>query len=452
MLLFLLILRAKPYLGELMAVIILPPWYFLTGGFTWIFLCLITFRWLLFSANGKWAKIALSWALMVMVILLSKEFIFFESEKNLIFYPYSLPDEALQRTLFLLATILTCMTPLVAWVRFPVPNLLSSSYSSEIAVRSIAIMAVTLLIAVYRFDGKNDQYFRVERLFYEGRYDEIIEENTLTPSTNSLTLFLNNISLAEKGILNDRLFGFVQSPGGQTLFLKWEMVSEILKRGGYFYYTLGMINEAHRWAFENMVMDGHTPEGMKMLIKTELINGNYNMASKYISLLKKTLFYRKDAERFEKFLFNDLALEADAELGPKRKIRVKRDFFSITDDPLLNVERVSMSDSLNHVAFDYKIAALLLKKDYKSIAANLPLFEEKGYSEFPVHVQEAILAISTMNDEKLSLGNLTVSRITEERWTQFLTVFQQHGNNPRTAEPALRKQFGNTFWYWAFYK
>ncbi len=49
------------------------------------------------------------------------------------------------------------------------------------------------------------------------------------------------------------------------------MAGEILNRGGYFYYTIGMINEAHRWAFENMVMKGLSPEGLKMLIKTEII-------------------------------------------------------------------------------------------------------------------------------------------------------------------------------------
>lgn len=450
-LLFILFIRTEKH-SILTAFILIPLWYFLTGGYSWIFMFLLTFRWLLFPAGHRWIKVLLSWLLLVLTFIVSKEFIFFESEKNLIFYPYSLPDESLARTLLLLASILTCMTPLVAWIKFKVPNLLSSSYLSETGIRSFVLLSVTLLVAVYRFDRKNDQYFKIERWFYEGKYDEIIEENTHVPSANSLTLFFNNIALAETGVLNDRLFGFLQSPQGQTLFLKWEMVSEILKRGGYFYYNIGMINEAHRWAFENMVMDGHTPEGMKLLIKTELINGNYHMASKYISLLNKTLFYRKDADRFEKMLFSDHAVEADTELGPKRKIRVKRDFFSVTDDPFLNVQRVAMSDSLNHTAFDYMIAAMLLKKDYAGIAASLPLFEKMGYSGFPVHVQEAILAISTMNNEKLQTGNLNVSRMTEERWTQFLTVFQQYDNNPRAAEPALRKQFGNTFWYWAFYK
>ena len=57
-----------------------------------------------------------------------------------------------------------------------------------------------------------------------------------------------------------------------------------------------------------MVMKGQSPEGLKMLIKTDLINGNYKVASAYISILKRTLFYRKDAKRFEKLLVLRLRL------------------------------------------------------------------------------------------------------------------------------------------------
>jgi len=41
-----------------------------------------------------------------------------------------------------------------------------------------------------------------------------------------------------------------------------------------------------------MVIKGHSPEGLKMLIRTELINGNYEVASRYINILKKTLFIK----------------------------------------------------------------------------------------------------------------------------------------------------------------
>jgi hypothetical protein len=293
----------------------------------------------------------------------------------------------------------------------------------------------------------------VENLFYQNKLNEVIDFNTSNPPTNLLTIFLNNIALCESGKLDDMLFHFPQDRDGKTLFLKWDLAREVLNRGGYFYYTVGMINEAHRWAFENMVMKGYSPEGLKMLIKTELINANYEVASRYINLLKKTLFYKEEAKSFEKLLFDDAAVIRDKDLGARRINKVENDFFSITDNPYINIEMILASDSLNKKAFEYKIAFMLLQKNYKGIMHELPEFYKFGYSRFPVHVEEAALAIAVSNKDRLpDVGKLQISKNTDLRWKQFLTVLGQYGNNIKSAEPLLRKQFGDTFWYYVFYR
>src|SRR5664280_3651619 len=93
-----------------------------------------------------------------------------------------------------------------------------------------------------------------------------------------------------------------------------------------------------------------------MLIRTELINVNYNVASRYINLLKKTLFYKTEAAGFEKLLFDNDAVNRDKELGEKRQNKLENDFFSITDNPYINIEMILASDTLNRKAFDYKVA------------------------------------------------------------------------------------------------
>jgi hypothetical protein len=231
------------------------------------------------------------------------------------------------------------------------------------------------------------------------------------------------------------------------------MADEVLKRGGYFYYSIGMINESHRWAFENMVMKGLSPEGLKMLIKTELINANYEVASRYIRILKKTLFYRKEAKAFQELLYNETAINSDKELGKKRKTRIINDFFSITDNPYINLQIILANDSLNRNAFEYKMAFMLLKKNYNGIAHELPLFEKFGYTRLPFHIEEAAIALSVSNKGRLpDMGNLHISKNTEQKWNQYLAVLQQYGNDLKSAEPALRRRFGDTFWYYVFYK
>ena len=451
--LILIVIRSRKYFRGWIPVVIAPCWYLATGGFSWIYVVFITFFFEFYNLKEGFAKAVVLWCTILLTIYISAELLFFQDKIKLLLYPFSLKDILSRNILFLVTLTFISTLPILLRIKLPVKwNFRMNDLKGSLIAATI-ILILMPVTSTARFDRKNKNYFHIEKLFYERKFDEIIDFDRKNTPTNSLTIFLNNIALCEKGLLNDELFNFHQSPDGNTLFLKWEMFGEVLRRGGYFYYTIGMINEAHRWAYENMVIGGQTPEGLKMLAKTDLINGNYIMASKYIRVLKKSVFYKNEGKALEKFLFNDEAVINDSELGPKRKNKLKNDFFSITDDPYVNIERILAADSLNKNAFEYKIAFLLLRKDYKGIRDQLRMFSNCGFNKLPVNVEEAVTALTVMNNGIMpDLGKIRVSLTTLTRWDQYLTLFQQNGNNPKTAEPALEKQFGNTFWYWAFYR
>jgi hypothetical protein len=434
-------------------VFIIPFWYFIAGGFSWIFVLLLILYFAFYRVISRWLKIIAVFSVLFLTIYLSKEFLFFQSLNTLLLYPTNAQNTGFHPVLFYSVVSIFCLIPLISKIKVKLPARFKISEFTRTIIVSVCTGILLFVAGFAGYSKKDSQYFQVEKLFYENKFDEVTAYLRANPSNNKLTMFLNNISLCEKGQLNDQLFNFHQSPDGSTLFLKWEIIGEVIKRGGYFYYTIGMINEAHRWAFENIVMKGLSPEDLKMLIKTDLIYGNYKVASKYVEILKKTAFYNDDAKRFEKLLFNDAAVNADPELGEKKKIRLNTDFFSITDDPIINIERILATDSLNKNAFQYKVAFLLLKKNYQGIANIIPGFEKLGYTRFPLNFEEAAIALSVFNNGKLpDLGNIKISKSTELRWTQYLTVFQEYGTNPKTAEPTLKKKFGNTYWYWVFYR
>jgi len=450
--LYLMLINRLKFFGGWIPILIFPLWYFVTGSFAWVFVIMLIFHLISGKEKKNWIKILVLFCLTLLTIYISKEYLFFQTEKTLLIFPFKDLNTGSQAKLFLSVSAIISLLPLLAAIKLKLPEKLNlSAFAGSIIVSSLIITLLTA-IGIKQFDEKNKQYFQVEKLFYQNKFDEVIAFNIANPPTNILTIFLNNIALSETGKLNDLLFHFPQSPDGTTLFMKWDMIGEVLKRGGYFYYSIGMNNEAQRWAFENMVMKGYTPEGIKMLIKTELINGNYNVASKYIDLLKQTIYYRTDAIAYEKLMFNDNAVTADPELGEKRKNKINTDFFSITDQPFVNIEQILASDSLNKKAFEYKLAYLLLKKDYKAIAKELPKFERYGFTRLPKHIEEVAVILPDMKVDLPEPGNILLEKNTLLAWNQYLTVFQQNGSNARAAEPALRKQYGNTFWYYVFYR
>ncbi len=389
----------------------------------------------------------------LLIIFISKEYLFYQTVETLLFFPFSQNDTSSQKIVFLALAGTISLLPILSKINLKLPY---TKKASEFLVGITTIFIpfiVILFIGFQQFDKKYHQYFRVERLFYEKKYDELIEYNITNPTLNSMTIFLNNIALFETGQLNNMLFHFPQNPDGRTLFLKWDMNVENLRLGGYFYFAIGMTNEAHRWAYENMVIRGHTPEGLQMLIKTDLINGNFQMAGKYIALLKKTLFYRNEAKQYELMLLKKNAVESNQELKEKRQIRVKSDFFIIPEDPFFNLEKMLEGDTMNIHAFEYKLAFLLLKKDSKSIMAVLPKLEGYGFKKMPVHIEEAFVAYKLLKIGRLpKLENLTTDPKTELKFKQFIQEMQFYGNNLKLAKPALREKFGNTFWFYAFYQ
>lgn len=450
--LFYFIIRFLKGKREWLPVVLFPFWYFLTGGFAWLFFVL--FLLFLISERGKawWLKLLTLFSLALLFFFISKEFLFYETPEILLLFPFSFQEVGMQIREFIFLIVLISVSPLIFRIKF---------YSSakktgrkflwpQLMPFVVIFMLAGMLIS--RIDKKNNHYFYVEKLFYRQQYDKIISFNLQFPSTNKLTLFLNNIALVEDGLLTERMFDFPQNPDGSTLFLKWENVGEVLKRGGYFYYTVGMINEAQRWAYEYMVMRGYTPEGLKMLIKTELINGNYKVAEKYISILKHSVFYQKEASAFEELLFNDAAVDKHPELGRKKRLKPKADFFVLSDEPDANISYIVAADSANVVAVEYHFAWLLLHKDVEAVVKNLPLLERVGYDHIPHHIEEAAVGFKLLQmGEFPKLEYLSASDETEQRFSQYYRVFQQNSASHQQAQWALHQNFSGSFWYYLFF-
>ena len=439
------------YMKGFLPVILFPFWYLLTGGFAWIFAMMYTIFLIRKSLKQEWPKIVIMFAITLLLIWFLKEFFLFYTFSSLAVFPLSAEDTGSQNVLFAVAAGFVILLPVLAGIRIKLPLMLRRFEPRKMIIITIAALLLAGIPAALRYNRVYDEYFKAEKLFSLGKYRELIRFTDMHPSSNRLTIYLNNIALCETGKLNDRLFNYAQSPDGQSLFLKWEMFGEVLRRGAYFYYTTGMINEAERWAFENMVMKGIAPEDLRILIKSEIINGNYDVASKYVSKLSHTLAYRKEAREYTMILADTGLIEKHPELGLKRKEKIGHDFFSITDNPYVNIEMAFAADTFNRKMLDYRMAFQMLTENYEGIAAGLASLERVGYNSIPVHIQEAAL-VSRMSGLSISnSGSLRIDPATEARFTQFLQTFSSFGNNLKTAQPALKKNFGNTFWYYAFY-
>ena len=422
--------------------------YWLFGFFAFFAFLLFTVNLFVNRSQNKIKKMVVLGVGVLLFFFLGKEFLFYQTTKTLLVFPFTTLQIGSQTHLFFAVLTALILLPLIFKVKIKGISLLSTKKIRWDEITTYFVFVGLACYAISSFEPKDREYFKVEKMFYAQEFEKIEAYNRQHPSTNVLTNFFNNIALSETGKLSDELFHFPQSADGSTLFLKWELVGEVLKRGGYFYYYLGLVNEAQRWAYEYMVMRGNTPEALKMIVKTELINGNFHSAKKYNDILGQSLFYRKDARTFEKMLFDEKAADSHPELGRIKRLKPKQDFFVNSEHPYANLDPILYTDSSNRTAMEYKLAALLLQKDMSEIVAQLPLMEKIGYSKIPKNVEEAVVADVLLKGKMPQLGSLSIDKQTMENFDRFYTIFQQNQSSLQMAQKALAPNFGNTYWYY----
>ena len=282
-------------------------------------------------------------------------------------------------------------------------------------------------------------------------WDEVIRMADRKSPTDFLTIACLNLALYKTGQLPDKMFEYFQNgPEGLLPSFQQNCLAAII--GGEPYYYLGFVNTAQRFAFEAMeAFPGYQKSArvIKRLAETNLINGYYEVASKYLYLLENTLFYRKWAKETRTFLYNEAKIETHPEWGEKRHFQTEVDFlFSETEKS--KMIGISFQQHLdNRMAYEYGMAYTLLIKDIK----NFPLYyfqleKDFSYPEIPKSYQEALLYIWTLNSDDLNAIPIPVSQSLKQQ----LVDYHQAYASTQSHEPTLRKQFSKTYWYYYHFR
>lgn len=98
---------------------------------------------------------------------------------------------------------------------------------------------------------------------------------------------------------------------------------------GEAFWRLGFVNEALRYAFdtqESIPDRKKSPRAMMRMAECQIVNGRYEVASKYLDILKKSLFYHSWAVEHEKYLGNETLMEANPVYRYLRTVRNTDDY------------------------------------------------------------------------------------------------------------------------------
>lgn len=447
---FLVVITLKKRSHIIISLALYPLLYYIAGGYSWILVGMyITFS--LAHKNFIYPLVLISAA--ALVFFGYKELIFLQPFNALAYYP--LPQLSLYKVPVFLYLVygLLILYPGILFlfksVRVNTENIKSLSFYLV-----MTLFALTIFILSRKYNPDITQLFKLEKLVYEEDWNAVVKYQEDIRSKNIVAQYYYNLALSETDQLCDRLFFGPQDYGPQSLMVQWDAKANInqIFRGAYFFYNIGLINEAHRWAFESMVMQGYRPENIKMLIKTELINGNYRIAEKYIYVLKRTLRYKKLAMKFEAMLKNPGLIKSDPDMGKRLKLRSGDDFLIRLKDQQANVLLLLKSNPGNTKAFEYVVAWYLLERNVGNAVGEVTKLKDLGYTRIPRHIEEAYLVFVANTGTVPDSSNIVISSETKLKFKQFQSALLNSDNITSANNSGLKNSLDKTFWYYLGYK
>ncbi len=292
---------------------------------------------------------------------------------------------------------------------------------------------------------KMDYYVRMER------WNDLVEESR-KPITNFLHAYYLNIALMETEQLGKQFLRFDQK-GIRGLVPTLDKGFPTLIVLNELNFTLGDIAASQQFTFESnlTISNNGSPRLYKRLVQTNLINGEYPVAEKYIKLLEQTHAYKKWAKEQRRFLYNDNAVENDPLLGKKRRRRPAENYLQMANDPVYKTKCLLNADPLNRAAFDYLASIFLFGKQ-------VPLFmefideyctTEESLVNLPEKFQEAIIVGNEGNPD--AWARYKIDPAVVNKYREYKQLYLSNKGNPDVVN-ILHRNFGTTYWLYFMFK
>lgn len=296
----------------------------------------------------------------------------------------------------------------------------------------------------------NIDLWRLNHYAYTEDWDGILQFLHGKPMNNYLFMNYVNMALAQKGTLGSQAFHY--SPRGlNALMVNANSTGSIRMLASDIQYMVGCVAEAQQHAFEAQVTFPTSLgiQTLKRLVKTNLILGHYAVAEKYLQLIEKTTFHKEWAATYQAFLYNDEAIEADAELGDKRRSLSQKNRFAMFYGWQPELEDILTANPKNEKAMLYLGLGFLLNKDMEGFHRFLDkYYGTEALQTLPVVFQQGVIAL--FQQEKQKWENYDLSPQVVKMYNQYRDLYFKNQRQPNMKN-IMARSFGHTFWYYLMF-
>ncbi|MBR1787788.1 MAG: hypothetical protein IJ762_01170 [Bacteroidaceae bacterium] len=350
-----------------------------------------------------------------------------------------------------------------------------SGYDKELVWGSILVVALLSLGAwgVSKRWERDTNFHKevamtnaIHRLDWEGVLHVMLSQDMgpLMPPTRVMVM-MKNLALFRLGRAGDEMFRYPE--GAEQQHAPWQV--RMTQVGGkLLYYHYGKEGFCYRWCMEDGVEFGWSVDVLKYMTKCSLITHDWDVAQKYINLLKKTRYHRQWAEQYETYIRHPELMKEDEEMKP---IIPMAEFGDRLDGDNTLVELYLMKTFSSGFGADpgYQEMTLLSALIMKDIDLFWPRFRqylnmhqrEEGF-RVPRYYQEAAYLYSMLEPQRPSelwpgdtnaqaMQRLPFDESVKSSYQRFMDFNTQCGSmNEEQKKRAFQPMFGDTFYYFYF--
>lgn len=314
-----------------------------------------------------------------------------------------------------------------------------------------AVLGVAMAGTWWFYNPAEENELRYDHWVYHEKWDEIIARSEKEFPEGPVHKLALSMALAQQGKLTDRMFGFGLRK--ENLFMAYNLEGFAPLVASEPFYRLGLVNFARMMAMESIESspDALMPvRAVERVAQTDLINRQYGVAERYLRLLEKTTFYRKEARRSLQALHNEEVINSYPEWGRLRALQPKTDFYYRTGDYKISLLWLLNGNLDNKMAYEYLMAIFLFELDFDSFLKNLAYYPRYKYTQTPLAFQEAVAYIGTLTDElPPEAANIEVSEEVRARLNEYAFRYMNGGER----QPGkMKSDYGKTFWYYLHFE
>lgn len=285
------------------------------------------------------------------------------------------------------------------------------------------------------------EVLRYEYLMRMRHYADIIELSERRQPTSEVGVAATNLALSATGQLPDRMFRFTQFGTNGLLPVDNLDAHSAMAAADIFWY-LGMPNQAQRHSFESQEAMPDYKRSARCycrLAETNLVNGQYAVAARYLRLLQHTLFYRQWAGRRLHWALTDhRGVDTDEQYRRIRQMRPVTDYLSGMSETDLTLGQLYMHNRDNYAALEYLMAYELLERNAQRFMQYFPLVLQARPAHIPQSYEEALAAFT------IKVPNHRLAALVSPGTRRQLRDFLSTGTN--SAAPSA----AGTYWNYLF--